>query len=184
VPVAPAAPVDVAVDAAFGSFKLQKPAYQLWIFCKSDVDVQLSGLDVPHTLVTPAVPVFIMGESRLSPQKQVEETDGTTGGTQAPCTSKSFPHTDAHAGRTEVKGTIAPSATGIDWAWDKERMLESRTIVEERILAEVEVTPTYKKLTEMRREMRWCRRMGDDWDITATCEVGEWSQKVGAVFCQ
>jgi hypothetical protein len=35
------------------------------------------------------------------------------GGVQAPCTSKSLPQRDAQAGRTDVKGTMAPSAAWV-----------------------------------------------------------------------
>jgi len=76
--------------------------------------VQLCAVFWRHTLITPAVPLCRKGRSRLSPQKQVVETAGRTGGTQAPCTLKRLPHTEAQAGRAEVKGTISPSGTGID----------------------------------------------------------------------
>jgi len=60
------------------------------------------------------VPELRKGCNRGSPQKHDSETADSLGGAQAPWTSKSGPHRDAQAGRTEVKGTIAPS--GCCWA--------------------------------------------------------------------
>lgn len=100
-----ALPVVVAV-AELGSFKLHSVAYQLWIASRSAVAVQLSG---PQTVLTPAVPESMIGVSLLSAQKHDVDTVVIAGGEQAPCTSNSFPQSEAHAGRTEVKGTITPS---------------------------------------------------------------------------
>lgn len=73
------------------------------------------------------------GVSRGSAQKHVDEVVAILGGVQAPCTSKSFPHFEAQAGKTEVKGTIRPSATA--WALMMgNRMLESNRIAGARIL--------------------------------------------------
>lgn len=65
--------------------------------------------------------------SRGSAQKQEEEVAAILGGVQAPWTSKSLPHLEAQAGRTEEKGTMRPSATAC--AEMRGMMLESRRII-------------------------------------------------------
>jgi hypothetical protein len=67
-----------------------------------------------------------------SAQKQEEEVAAMLGGVQAPWTSKSLPHFEAQAGRTEEKGTMRPSAAAC--AEMRGMMLESRRIIWVRML--------------------------------------------------
>lgn len=93
--------LDVVVDAV-----LQYCSYQVSIVCKSVVDVQLAA---PHTEETPAVPVR-KGSNLESAQKQELDTSVVTGGVQAPWTSERGPHSEAQDGRSDVNGTMEPSA--------------------------------------------------------------------------
>lgn len=68
--------------------------------------------------------------SRGSAQKQDFDASAATGGTQAPCTSKSFPQRVAHTGRPEVKGTNSPS--GAAWEYTTgSKMLASTTRIDD-----------------------------------------------------
>lgn len=107
VPVA-AVPVPVAVVEVTAPFVAQKLSYQVLIACRSASAVQLA---LPQTAVTPVVPALSKAVNRLSVQKQLSSTAAMFGGEHFPCTSKRGPQSEAHAGRPEVKGTIAPSAT-------------------------------------------------------------------------
>jgi len=63
-----------------------------------------------HTLDTPAVPATRNPASRELVQKHVVFTVGMFGGLHFPWTSYRAPQFEAHAGRTDVNGTIGPSA--------------------------------------------------------------------------
>lgn len=98
----------------------QNPEYQVLIVCKSLAAVQLAA---PQTELTPLVPSLLNASSRPSAQKQALSA-------HPPWTSWRGPHRVAQAGRTDVKGTRAPSAA-CPWAYVG--VVKARRVVKKRV---------------------------------------------------